>query len=115
MIMPTGITLEGEAELPSLARRVRELVRSIPPGRVLTYGDVAELLEQGGPRQIGAVMAGHAEGVPWWRVVNASGLLPPRLRGEAARQYAEEGTPYDLTAERVRLRVARWDGRAEEG
>ena len=111
MIMPTGITLEGEADLPPLARRVRALVRSIPAGKVLTYGDIAELLEQGGPRQIGAAMSAHGDGVPWWRVVNASGLLPPRLRGEAARQYAEEGTAYDVTLERVKLRVARWDGR----
>lgn len=113
--MPTGITLEGEADLPPLARRVRALVRSIPPGKVLTYGDIAELLEQGGPRQIGAAMSAHGDGVPWWRVVNASGLLPPRLRGEAARQYAEEGTPYDLSHERVRLRTARWDGRGAAG
>ncbi|MEU0353572.1 DNA-binding protein, partial [Streptomyces sp. NPDC006237] len=25
----------------------------IPPGRVMTYGDVAEWLEEGGPRQVG--------------------------------------------------------------
>ncbi|HEV2634762.1 MAG TPA: MGMT family protein [Actinocrinis sp.] len=108
--MPIGITLEGEGDLPPLARRVRELVRAIPPGKVLTYGDIAELLEQGGPRQIGAAMSRHGDGVPWWRVVNASGLLPPRLRGEAAKQYAEEGTPYDFSLERIRLRTARWDG-----
>ena len=113
--MPTGITLEGEADLPALARRVRALVRAIPPGKVLTYGDIAELLEQGGPRQVGAAMAAHGDGVPWWRVVNASGLLPPRLRGEAARQYAEEGTAYDVSAERVKLRTARWDGRGAVG
>jgi alkylated DNA nucleotide flippase Atl1 len=112
MIMPVGTTLEGEAELPPLARRVRSLVATIPPGMVLTYGDIAELLEQGGPRQIGAARATHSTGITWWRVVNASGLLPPRLRGEAARHYAEEGTPYDPSLERVNLRRARWDGRS---
>jgi alkylated DNA nucleotide flippase Atl1 len=111
MIMPVGITLEGEAELPPLARRVRELVATIPTGKVLTYGDIAELLEQGGPRQIGAAMAAHSTGLTWWRVVNASGLLPARLRGEAALHYAEEGTPYDPSLERVNLRLARWSGR----
>jgi alkylated DNA nucleotide flippase Atl1 len=115
MIMPIGITLEGEADLPPLARRVRELVAAIPVGKVLTYGDIAELLEQGGPRQIGAVMAAHAGGIPWWRVVNASGLLPPRLRGEAAAHYSEEATPYDPSLERVSLRKARWDGRPVAG
>ena len=115
MIVAIGITLEGEKDLPPLARRVRALVVTIPAGKVLTYGDIAELLEQGGPRQIGAAMSAHGTGIPWWRVVNASGLLPPRLRGEAARHYAEEATPYDPSHERVNLRSARWDGRPVAG
>lgn len=77
----------------------------------MTYGDVAELLEDGDARQVGVVMARSGPGVPWWRVVNASGKLPPRLRVEAARRYAAEGTAYDISRERVNLNEARWDGR----
>jgi alkylated DNA nucleotide flippase Atl1 len=92
-------------------RRVLEVVDSIPRGKVMTYGDIAEFLEDGGARQVGAVMARHGSGAPWWRVVNAAGALPPHLRGEAAQHYADEGTPYDKSRERVNLRTARWDGR----
>lgn len=91
---------------------VLELVRRIPAAKVMTYGDIAEFLELGTARQVGAVMAGYGSQVPWWRVVNASGQLPENLRGEAAANYLSEGTPYDLERERVRLARCRWDGSA---
>ena len=43
----------------------------------MTYGDVAEWLEEGGPRQVGRVMALYGGAVPWWRVVRADGALLP--------------------------------------
>jgi methylated-DNA-protein-cysteine methyltransferase-like protein len=54
--------------------RVYELVRRIPRGRVMTYGQISVLL--GGtlsPRAVGWAMHGCPRGVPWQRVVNASG------------------------------------------
>jgi alkylated DNA nucleotide flippase Atl1 len=102
---------ESGAGRSPFVRRVLELVASIPAGRVMTYGDIAEYLEDGGPRQVGAAMALYGSEVPWWRVVNAAGALPPHLRGEASVQYELECTPYDKSSERVTLRLARWDGR----
>ena len=107
----SGLVPAGESGLPAYAQRVLAVVQSIPSGKVMTYGDIAEFLEDGGPRQVGAVMARHGNGAPWWRVVNASGMLPPQLRGEAALHYSDERTPYDKSRERVNLRTARWDGR----
>ena len=43
--------------LPEYAEKVLEVAELIPPGRVMTYGDVAEWLGEGGPRQVGRVMA----------------------------------------------------------
>ncbi len=106
-----GLVPTADPDARAYVRRVLAVVESIPRGKVMTYGDIAEYLEDGGPRQVGAVMSRHGGGVPWWRVVNASGVLPPQLRGEAALHYAEEGTPYDKSRERVNLRTARWDGR----
>ncbi|HXR71700.1 MGMT family protein [Actinocrinis sp.] len=106
-----GLVPAADPDAPAYVRRVLAVVQSIPRGKVMTYGDIAEYLEDGGARQVGAVMSRHGSGVPWWRVVNASGVLPPQLRGEAAQHYAEEGTPYDNSRERVNLRTARWDGR----
>jgi alkylated DNA nucleotide flippase Atl1 len=110
------VTLPGPASAGDpgpgvFARRVLELVGSIPRGKVMTYGDIAEFLEEGGPRRVGAVLSRHGSAIPWWRVVNATGMLPPDLRGEAARHYEMERTPYDKSRERVNLSTARWDGR----
>jgi len=53
---------------------VYAMVRRIPRGRVMTYGQVATLIENRlSPRAVGWAMHGCPEGVPWQRVVNASG------------------------------------------
>ncbi|HTJ66897.1 MAG TPA: MGMT family protein [Actinospica sp.] len=99
-------------ETPALVPLVLDVVRQIPSAKVMTYGDIAEFLERGTARQVGAVMARYGSEVTWWRVVNASGQLPENLRGQAAANYLSEGTPYDLEHERVRLAGCRWDGSA---
>lgn len=54
--------------------RVYRLVRKIPRGRVMTYGQLAEILGDGyTPRTIGFVMHGSNGKTPWHRVVNARG------------------------------------------
>jgi len=54
--------------------QVYALVRRIPRGRVMTYGQIATLIENRlSPRAVGWAMHGCPEGVPWQRVVNASG------------------------------------------
>jgi 6-O-methylguanine DNA methyltransferase, DNA binding domain len=66
------------------ARRVLDVVDAIPPGRVLTYGDVAELVGSAAPRAVGMVLARHGDEVPWHRVVLASGArLPGMHRGHS--------------------------------
>jgi len=68
--------LHGEVEGPRATawRAVWNLVRRIPPGRVMTYGQIAVLLESRlSPRAVGWAMHGCPEDVPWQRVVNASG------------------------------------------
>lgn len=109
---------EGEAgELPAYAERVLDVAEAIPPGKVMTYGDVAEWLEEGGPRQVGRVMALYGGGVPWWRVVRADGRPLPGAERKALARYREEGTPLRDAARsagdripRLDLARARWDG-----
>lgn len=72
---------------------VLELVALIPAGAAVAYGDVAELLGAGGPRQVGSVMSHHGSSVPWWRVLKSSGDAPPGLEHEALALYLQEGTP----------------------
>ena len=53
---------------------VHAIARNIPRGRVMTYGQIAELLIQRlSPRAVGWAMHGCPKNVPWQRVVNASG------------------------------------------
>jgi len=53
---------------------VWKLVRRIPKGRVMTYGQIANSIESRlSPRAVGWAMSGCPKGVPWQRVVNASG------------------------------------------
>jgi methylated-DNA-protein-cysteine methyltransferase-like protein len=54
--------------------RVFRIVRSIPRGRVMTYGQIAEMLGEGyTPRTIGFVMHSSNDKTPWHRVINAQG------------------------------------------
>lgn len=73
--------------------QVLSYVEQVPPGRVTTYGTIADAVGRGGPRQVGAVMARHGGAVPWWRVVRSDGTLPECHGAEAARHYLAEGTP----------------------
>ncbi|GAB3487558.1 MGMT family protein [Nocardiopsis coralliicola] len=96
--------------LPSeYAERVLDLVERIPPGRVLAYGDIAAILAEGGPRQVGTVMAQWGGAVPWWRVLRADGSPPQGLEAEALARYAEEATPLRARTSRVDMAAARWD------
>jgi len=91
------------------ALAVLGVVARIPPGKVMTYGDVAEYLGQGSPRTVGMVMAQYGHEVAWQRVVQASGRPAEPLLERALRLLREEGCP--VRDERVVLAEARWDGR----
>jgi alkylated DNA nucleotide flippase Atl1 len=85
---------------------VLEAVERIPPGQVAAYGDLAELVGRGGPRQVGQVMSRHGAGVPWWRVVHADGSLIAGLEQRAMIELRAEGTP--MRGDRVDMRRARF-------
>jgi methylated-DNA-protein-cysteine methyltransferase related protein len=74
-------------------------VRSIPPGRVTTYGDLCP----SAPRRAGAVLSACADPtVPWQRVVRADGSL---AKGERQR-LALEAEDVPFRGDRVDMRVA---------
>jgi alkylated DNA nucleotide flippase Atl1 len=82
---------------------VLEIVRAIPPGRVMTYGDVAAVLGSRGARAVGTVMARHGSDVPWWRVVRAGGLAPRGHESRARSHYLSEKTPLRGTSASYRI------------
>lgn len=94
------------------AENVLDIVQSIPPGRVMTYGDIAAVLGSRAARMVGQVMS-HSDGdVPWWRVVRAGGHPPLCHDARALEHYEAEGTPLKpSTVEagyRIDYKVARW-------
>jgi alkylated DNA nucleotide flippase Atl1 len=81
------------------AEEVLRRVRSVPEGRVTTYGD----LSPGAPRFAGTVLSDCDEpDVPWHRIVRADGSL---AKGERQRRLLDaEGVPFN--GARVDMREA---------
>lgn len=98
--------------------RVYKLVRRIPPGRVMTYGQIAIILGQGyTPRTVGFVMHGADEQkTPWHRVINSQGrcstggvVLPS---DKQQRMLEAEGVSF--TGGRCDLETFAWHPRARK-
>ena len=86
------------------------VVENIPPGRVMTYGDVAAALGSRAARAVGQTMAYYGSTVAWWRVVKASGHPATDHEQRALQHYRTEGTPLLWSSSgvfRVDLRTAR--------
>ena len=66
-------------------------MRSIPRGRVLSYGEVA--LRAGRPGGARAVVRAlyQLDDAPWWRVVRSDGTLAPLVAREQGQLLAAEG------------------------
>lgn len=99
------------SEPTAYARRVVALVDRIPPGAVLTYGDVAELMGEGSARGVGAVMARWGAETCWWRVIRADGIPALIGDGRAVAHLRRERTPWVGVGDKVDLARARWNGR----
>lgn len=100
------------AGIDDYSARVLDVVDAIPAGQVMSYGDVAEYLGEGGPRQVGRVMSQYGGGAPWWRVIHADGTPAPGHDSRALEHYLAEGTPLRSARPPVRvdMRRARWLG-----
>ena len=79
------------SSLGPFARAVRRIVRGIPRGRTLSYGEVA--LRAGKPGGARAVVRAlhQLDDVPWWRVVRKGGTLAPQVAPEQAQLLLAEG------------------------
>ena len=77
---------------------VLALVERIPPGRVMSYGTIAEYLAddfgRGSPRRVGTIMSQYGGTVPWYRVVNSVGRLPPGAEQRARTLLTREGVTF---------------------
>lgn len=104
-------------------RKVWEIVRQVPPGKVTTYGFVAGLIpppggmeamdyRAWGARWVGSAMAACPADIPWQRVVNAQGKISLRPGGGAHEQrdlLEAEGVEFS-SGERIDLKKYAWSG-----
>jgi methylated-DNA-protein-cysteine methyltransferase-like protein len=106
---------------PPFYRLVYRVVRRVPRGKVVTYGQVAAILGQ--PRAaravgmaLGALRGPLLDLVPWQRVINAAGRCSHRdgFWAEIQREFLErEGVRFDRYG-KVDLKRVRWRGPRRE-
>ena len=92
---------------PNMRERIISTIRSIPRGKVSTYGAVAKAAGfPGAPRQVVAALRG-AVGMPWQRVLGAGGAI--KLLGDHAFEQR-----FRLEAEGVTFRGRKVDMKQHE-
>lgn len=101
-------------------QRVLAVVRSIPKGKVATYGQVALLAgNMHAARQVGAVLYGISDvedDVPWQRVINAGGGISTFKVGAGELQVAllqAEGVEVESTDAGPRVALRQWQWRPD--
>jgi methylated-DNA-protein-cysteine methyltransferase-like protein len=103
--------LEGEPR--SVRDEVFAIVRSIPEGRVMTYGQISGCLASRlSPVAVGWMLHRCPDEVPWQRVVNASGgcstdRLPDIPAGLQRRMLEDEGVEFSADGT-IDLERFRW-------
>lgn len=94
---------------------VYEIVKRIPPGKVSTYGRIAQMTPvPRGARGVGWALAGlspeRSREVPWWRVINAAGRISNEYSATLQRELLEaEGVRFNEGGY-VDLGWFLWDG-----
>ena len=92
---------------------VYKLVRRVPRGQVVTYGQVAAMVRRPrSARAVGAAMRQCPDGVPWHRVMNAQGGISRRRQssGMLTQRIRLEQEGVKLRSGRVPLKKYRWEG-----
>jgi methylated-DNA-protein-cysteine methyltransferase-like protein len=103
----------------SLRQQIYDLVKQIPSGRVMSYGQVGEwTVPPISARMVGRVMYHAPHDVPWWRVVGKEGELriikrDAHLAELQRRLLLQEGVRFDGEG-RVDMPSHRWQPFEEE-
>jgi methylated-DNA-protein-cysteine methyltransferase-like protein len=105
--------MPASTETP-FTREVKRVLRSVPRGRVVTYGQVAALAgRDGAARGVAWILhsSSDAAGLPWHRVIGGRGTISlPRGRGfaEQKKRLVAEGVTVGPGG-RVDLKRYQWE------
>ena len=101
-IMRSIVRESRESNAAGIRFRIEKTIRTIPRGKISTYGAIARAAGYpGAARQVAAVLR-RSFGLPWQRVLGAGGEI--KLRGDSAIEQRLR-----LEAEGVRFRGRRVD------
>lgn len=92
-------------------QEVYRMVEKIPPGKVVSYGQIAQALGvPRGARQVGFAMRCCPDNLPWQRVVMADGTITGGRHADLRREFLlAEGVPL-LPDGRVDVAACRFTG-----
>ncbi len=105
--------------------QVWDVVRRIPPGKVMPYGQVGAQIDPPGgmplkdydafkARWVGGAMAQCPDDVPWWRVINAQGKVSERPGAHKQRELLEaEGVVFN-GRDKIDLKIFAWEPHAPD-
>ncbi|WP_091817319.1 MGMT family protein [Marinobacter mobilis] len=98
---------------PSREQRIWQVVAAIPPGQVVSYGQVAEMAGLGRQarfvgRTLGMLPEGHD--LPWFRVIRSNGQIAFPLDSDAFRRQVERltGEGVEVVNGKVSMARFRW-------
>ena len=98
----------------SLDDELWKMVRAIPPGRVMNYGQIADCLADQDlaaltARQVGRKMATAPDDVPWHRVVNSQGKCSVDSETDPVQQRLLESEGVEFSSQRLAIKRYRWN------
>ncbi|MGO1462817.1 MAG: MGMT family protein [Marinobacter sp.] len=103
----------AQSEEPGKDQKIWQVVLAIPPGKVASYGQVAEMAGLGRQaryigRALGKLPKGHA--VPWYRVIRSNGQIAfpegSDIYREQVGSLQAEGV--EVVNGKVAMRLFRW-------
>lgn len=90
---------EPKNQEPNFFEKVYKIVKQIPVGRVMTYGQIAEVIGTRDARKVGWALHGNQnKAVPCYRVVNKDGKIAQNYSmggwGEQKMKLVSEGVVF---------------------
>ena len=98
---------------PTKDQKIWQVVLAVPRGKVVSYGQVAEMAGLGRqPRYIGRALGKLPEGhsVPWYRVIRSNGQIAFPVGSEKYQEQVSrlEAEGVEVTHGRVSMSRFRW-------